>query len=95
MSGCQSDREGITSADWQHYLGDRTSSQYSPLDQINAKNVTQLEVAWTYVTGDSAMYQTNNLIADGRLFSVTPVSRVICLDAANGQLLWSFDPETC
>ena len=40
------------------------------------------------------MYQTNNLIADGRLFSVTPSSRVICLNAATGQLLWSFDPES-
>lgn len=89
---CQSDRDG-SSVDWPSYLGNPHSSQYSSLDQINRDNVHQLEVAWTYVTGDSAMYQTNNLIVDGRLYSVTPDSRVICLGAASGLLLWEFDPE--
>lgn len=91
-AGCRNESRTVYS-NWTHYLGDPHSSQYSPLDQINTENVDQLEVAWTYVTGDSAMYQTNNLIADGRLFSVTPDSRVICLGAASGLLLWEFDPE--
>ncbi|MCB0667291.1 MAG: PQQ-binding-like beta-propeller repeat protein, partial [Saprospiraceae bacterium] len=91
-AGCRNESRTVY-RNWTHYLGDPHSSQYSPLDQINTENVDQLEVAWTYVTGDSAMYQTNNLIADGRLFSVTPDSRVICLGAASGLLLWEFDPE--
>ncbi|MCB0685411.1 MAG: PQQ-binding-like beta-propeller repeat protein [Saprospiraceae bacterium] len=90
--GCQID-QGSKNRNWSAYLGDRHSTQYSSLDQINLKNVNQLEVAWTFVTGDSAMYQTNNLVVNGRLFSVTPYSRVICLDAATGDLLWEFDPE--
>lgn len=80
-------------ADWAHYLGDPTSNQYSSLTQINSKNADQLEIAWTYDTGDSANYQVNNLIVDGRLYTPTPHSRVIALDAANGKHLWTFDPD--
>lgn len=80
-------------ADWDAYLGHPTSNQYSTLDQINLGNVNQLEVAWTYDTGDSAMYQSNNLIIDGRLYTPTPHSRVIALNAATGEHLWTFDPD--
>jgi len=79
--------------DWAHYLGHPTSNQYSYLDQINKENVKGLEVAWTYVTGDNAMYQTNNLIVAGTLYTATPESRVVALDAATGEVIWSFDPD--
>ena len=66
--------------DWATYLGHPSSNQFSKLDQINKENVTQLELAWTYQTGDSANYQTNNLIVDGLLYTATPHSRVVALD---------------
>ena len=81
-------------ADWAHYLGHPTSNQYSTLDQITVKNVHTLEVAWTYVTGDSALYEANNLIVDGVLYSPTPRRKVIALNAATGEHLWTFDPTT-
>ena len=81
-------------SDWAHYLGDPTSNQYSNLDQINKENVNQLEIAWTYDTGDSAMYQSNNLVVDGRVYTPTPHSRVMALDGATGKHLWTFDPDS-
>ncbi|MCH2613405.1 MAG: PQQ-binding-like beta-propeller repeat protein [Opitutales bacterium] len=80
-------------ADWAYYLGHPSSSQYSTLDQINRSNVGQLEVAWSYDTGEQDMYQTNQLVVDGILYAATPNSRVIALDGAAGKLLWSFDPD--
>ena len=50
-AGCS--REDLNNRDWPYYLGDPTSSQYSPLRQINRDNVGRLEVAWTYHTGDA------------------------------------------
>lgn len=82
-----------TDVDWPHYLGDPHSSQYSRLDQIVRENVDRLEVAWTYVTGDSAEYQSNNLIVDGVLYTATPTRRVTALDAETGEHLWTFDPD--
>jgi quinoprotein glucose dehydrogenase len=35
-------------ADWPTYGHDLGGMRYSPLDQINTSNVTQLQVAWTY-----------------------------------------------
>ena len=92
LVSCQSDKKAIPNVDWAHYLGSPSSTQYSTLDQINADNVSQLEVAWTYVTGDSAMYQTNNLVINGIVYSVTPNSRIIAVDGRDGTLIWSFDP---
>ena len=81
-------------ANWSHYLGHPTSNQYSILDQINTENVGQLEVAWTYATGDSAEYQANNLIVEGLLYTVTPTGTIMALDAATGEHRWTFDPAS-
>ena len=78
---------------WAHYLGHPTSNQFSNLDQINLDNVDQLEVAWMYDTGDSAMYQTNNLIIDGVVYTSTPERRTMALNAATGEPIWTFDPD--
>ncbi len=93
ISSCDKSVPAGADTDWGHYLGHPSSNQYSLLDQINVNNVKNLELAWTYVTGDSAMYQTNNLIIDGRLYTATPYSRVVALDAATGAHLWTFDPS--
>lgn len=81
-------------ADWAHYLGHPTSNQYSTLDQITVENADQLEVAWMYDTGDSANYQVNNLIIDGIVYTASPHSRVIALNGATGEALWTFDPSS-
>ena len=39
--------------DWAVYNGDSGETHYSPLAQINRKNVNRLQVAWTYDTGDA------------------------------------------
>ncbi len=83
--------------DWPVYLGDKASSQYAPLTQINKRNVHQLEVAWTYHTGDVwderfSQIQTNPLIIDGLLYGASPTVRVFALDAQTGALRWRFDP---
>ena len=36
--------------DWPHYTADLRGTKYSPLDQINASNFGQLEVAWRFKT---------------------------------------------
>ena len=82
--------------DWPVYLGDQNRTQYSALAQINATNVHKLEPAWEYRAGDaterSTMY-SNPLIVDGVLYAVTPSLKAVALEAANGELIWSFDPS--
>lgn len=84
--------------DWPVYLGGKASSQYAPLKQINKSNVEQLQVAWTYHTGDiwderSAQIQTNPIVVDGVLYGASPKVSVFALDAQTGQEIWRFDPS--
>ncbi|TMJ11486.1 MAG: c-type cytochrome [Alphaproteobacteria bacterium] len=75
--------------------GGGDNSKYSPLDQINAGNVAKLEVAWRFDSGDEfqgSEMQANPLVVGGVLYGVTPKQRLVALDAADGHLLWSFDP---
>jgi quinoprotein glucose dehydrogenase len=83
--------------DWPVYLGDKSSSQYSTLDQITPENVDKLEVAWTYNSGGAradnrSEIQCNPLVIDGVLFGSSPELIVFALNAANGQELWRFNP---
>ena len=80
---------------WEAYGGGPESLRYSALDQINRDNVGQLEVAWTYDTGDvfeRSEMQCNPIVIDGVLYGTSPKLRVFALNAATGELIWSFDP---
>ncbi len=79
-------------ADWPTYLGDKQRSLYSPLKQIDRSNVDQLQVAWSYDTGEKGEYQANNLIVGGVLYTATQSRKVVALDAATGREIWKWDP---
>ena len=70
--------------------------RYSGLTQINRENVKQLQVAWTYDSGDAfpgSEMQSNPIVVDGTLYATTPKMRVIALDATSGREIWSFNPS--
>ena len=82
---------------WNSFLGDKESTQYSSLDQIHSGNVHELEIAWTFSTGDlvdgeRTEIQANPIIIDDILYSTTPLKKVFALNASTGELIWMFDP---
>jgi quinoprotein glucose dehydrogenase len=82
--------------DWRSYHGGPEQIHYSRLSEINRDNVSKLEVAWTFDTGDAfknSEMQCNPIIVDGVLYATSPKLRVIALDAATGKLKWTFDPH--
>ncbi len=78
--------------DWPTYGGGVAGQRYSGLTQINASNVKQLKVAWTFDAREEGGLQTNPLIVGRMLYGYTPSQKVIALDAATGKELWRFDP---
>src|SRR6266581_997798 len=91
--------DGIQAADrdWPVYLGDKASTHFSTLEQINRNNVQRLQVAWTYHSGDArqddrSQVQCNPLVIDGVLYGTSPQSKLLALDAVTGRELWRFDP---
>ena len=96
LASCKRDIPEYTN--WSAYLGDKASSQSSPLTEINKTNVKDLKIAWTYQTGDADLeenrtqIQCNPLIIDGILYGSSPKLKFFALDAATGKELWRFNP---
>ena len=90
--------------DWPVYGHDSGGTKYSPLDQINRQNVTRLQAAWTFHTGDmydpkgrggkKSAFESTPLFIDGVLYVTTPFGRLIALDPATGAQKWAFDPKS-
>ncbi|MGH9772826.1 MAG: PQQ-binding-like beta-propeller repeat protein, partial [Candidatus Acidiferrales bacterium] len=79
-------------AGWPYAGHDPGATRYSPLSQINTKNVTKLRPAWTFHT-DDARDDINSegapLIADGVMYFVGGKS-VFALHADTGRQIWKY-----
>jgi quinoprotein glucose dehydrogenase len=81
--------------DWTYYTADIRGTKYSPLDQINAGNFKNLEVAWRFKTdnlGTRPEYKLEGtpLAINGVLYTTAGTRRsVIALDGKTGELIWS------
>ena len=95
-------QRGAADGQWASYGGDDGSTKYAPLDQIDAGNVDQLEVAWTWASADNAVLAQNRelsargfkgtpVMVDGVLYVRTSLSIVVAIDAATGEQLWVRD----
>ena len=73
---------------WTEYEGGADSSQYSSLKQINKNNVSQLQVAWTYATGENGNYSFSPIVVDGVMYVLARNNSFVALDAATGKELW-------
>ncbi len=79
---------------WQRSFGDNGGTRFSSLDQINRQNVSSLQVAWTYRSGDGRNnIQCNPIIVDGVMFAPTPGNHIVAVNAGTGAELWRFKPE--
>lgn len=97
--------DSSSAKEWRFYGGDPGGTRFSSLDQINRCNVTRLQPAWTYRTGELELglgdlqarqkpaFECTPLVVDGVLYLTTPSSRVIALDATTGKEIWKFDPQ--
>ena len=97
ISGCSPEAQKNTSIDqnWDTYLGDPGRSHFSPLSEITRENAAQLELAWSYDSGEpregsSTMY-TSPLVVNGVLYGLSPKLVAFALDAATGEELWRSD----
>jgi alcohol dehydrogenase (cytochrome c) len=75
--------------DWLIWRRTYDSQGYSPLNQINVRNIKSLGLAWSWALAPGWMEGTP-LVHDGVLFVQSGTDTIQALDAANGDLLWSF-----
>ena len=107
LVGCsENDSEPVSefAGDWRHAGGDHSQAKYSPLDQINAENFADLEVAWRWQSADlrlpdgvgyaTADYRAVPLVVNGIMYVNSNHGVIAAIDPATGEELWLFDPES-
>ena len=89
-------QRGAGNGEWRTYGGDLGHTRYAPLDQIDAKNFSTLEIAWRFKTDNLGprpefQFESTPLVANGILYSTAGSRRaVVALNAATGELRWVY-----
>ncbi len=100
---------GATNGEWRSYGGDAGSTKYSPLDQIDASNFSDLNVAWRWQSADGSLdletlreqipelsirgLQATPLMVSGVLYISTSLHQAAAVDAGTGATIWVHDPK--
>jgi alcohol dehydrogenase (cytochrome c) len=75
--------------DWLTWRRGYDAHGFSPLDQINTRNVDELQLAWSW-TMPAGSNENVPLVRDGTMFVYGYGDIVQALDAATGDLLWEY-----
>ena len=83
---------------WAFWGGDSGQTRYAPLDQINAKTVSRLKIAWRWTAENSGGAASNNykstpLMIDGVLYVPWLNHGAAAIDAGTGKTIWTFEPQ--
>ena len=106
IASCAPEVEQVTEAggEWHHAGANHASQKYTALDQINASNFADLEIAWRWQSADRRLpedlnfptgdYRAAPLLVDGVMYTNTNHGQVVALNPATGEEIWIFDPES-
>ena len=78
---------------WAIWGGDYGGQRYSQLDQINAENVGDLQVAWTFSTGVLRGHEGGPLVVGDTLYVHTPFpNKVFAINQEDQSIIWRYEP---
>ena len=81
---------GKDSKNFLHTNGNYDQTRFYPGDQINAKNVKGLHVAWIFQTDVRELMETSPIIVDGVMYVTTSFDHVYALNAKTGEQIWHY-----
>ncbi|MEQ8403470.1 MAG: pyrroloquinoline quinone-dependent dehydrogenase [Oceanicaulis sp.] len=88
---------------WTHFHGDPASTKFADVESFTPETVGDLERAWEHHTGDvsdgsgdlpATVWSATPVYANETLYLGTPFYRIIALDPATGEELWSYDSQS-
>jgi len=82
-----------TPAEWLTHGGTYDEQRHSLLTSINASNIADLGVAWTYDLATARGVESTPIVVDGVMYVTSAWSVVYALDAKTGEELWVHDPD--
>lgn len=81
------------SGEWPSHGLDYAETRFSRLTQINADNVKDLGLAWSYNLESARGVEATPLVVNGVMYVTAPWSVVYAIDARTGNRIWTYDPE--
>ena len=79
--------------DWPTVGVDYAETRYSRLDQINASNVKDLGLAWSYNLESTRGVEATPVVVDGIMYVSASWSVVHAIDTRTGNRIWTYDPQ--
>src|ERR1700722_15693700 len=76
-------------SDWLMLSRTYDEQRFSPLKQIDKKNVHQLRLVWSRGMPHGTQ-ETIPIVHDGVMYVINPGAAVDAVDATNGDLLWEY-----
>ena len=86
-------KTGGSGDDWGAIGFSYDEQRFSPLTDIDDKNVGELGIAWTADLEDARGQEATPVVVDGVMYVSHAWSKVSAWDAATGKPLWKFDPK--
>jgi alcohol dehydrogenase (cytochrome c) len=75
--------------DWVNYRRTYDVTGFSPLREINRRNVAQLRPVWAYTVRDNSRWLPTPIVANGLMYVAEGSGRVLAFEAVTGELVWS------
>jgi len=97
ITACKQSEKRYTT--WNNYGGGKENIHYSSLTEIDTNNVSQLQPAWIFNTGDAdsvkhSQIQCNPIVVDSTMYLTSPTLKLFALHAGTGQKIWEFNPDS-
>ena len=97
VTHARSGKTEIKADDWPRFTRDLAGTRYSPLAQINTRNVSKLTPAWSFRLrpegGGMIVSGTTPIVVDGVLY--LPIGNaVVALEGHSGKEIWRFPVKT-
>jgi alcohol dehydrogenase (cytochrome c) len=83
-------KAATNNANWLMYGRTYDSHRFSPLEQINKKNVSRLMPTWTFQTGVLDGFECTPLVIDGIMYITTPWNHAYAIDCKTGSQIWHY-----
>jgi quinoprotein glucose dehydrogenase len=99
-------QHGAANGEWASYGGDSGSTKYAPLDQIDASNVSKLQIAWKWNSPENELaksdpmalgsfaHEATPLVVGGVMYTITSHGVVVALKPESGEEIWNYDAKS-
>lgn len=74
--------------DWISYRRTYDVTGFSPLTEIDRRNVDDLRVVWAYTMRDNSRWVVTPIVANGLMYVPEGTGRIVAFDALTGELVW-------